>query len=173
MKATKILMIAVMGLMLASASKVRSQNSDRLVFDPSAALFTANELSLDLFGYHASRNKDGSNTDAWGPGLGVNYFITEFVGVGADTYADAFELPYLINGSAIFRYPILTAGLAPYAFLGVGRQWEHAAQWTGHFGGGVEYRFNPRTGFFVDVRRVFAAETADYTVVRFGFRLAF
>src|SRR6185312_5334260 len=49
-------------------------------------LYTANEGSVDLFGAWGSRNRDGQNSDAWGPGAGVNYFFTENIGAGADTY---------------------------------------------------------------------------------------
>lgn len=100
----------------------------------------------------------------------MNYFLTENFGVGADSYADAFEPPYLLNASGIFRYPFGAPGLAPYVFAGFGRQWDHAAQWLGHVGAGVEYRLNPETGIFVDAREVFAAKTDDYILVRFGFR---
>jgi outer membrane protein W len=147
--------------------------SDRFAFDPGTAMFSANEFSLDLFGYHASRNKDGGHNDAWGPGVAGNYFFTENLGIGAETYADAFESPYLLNILGTFRWPIPSLSMAPYGIAGVGRQWDHAAQWLGHIGAGVEYRFNAKTGTFLDIRRVFAANSPDYTLVRFGVRLAF
>ena len=93
--------------------------------------------------------------------------------MGADTYADAFEAPYLLNFSGIYRYPIQDMGFAPYAFAGFGRQWEHAAQWTGHIGAGIEYRVNMHTGVFFDGRRVFTDITKDYSLWRFGLRLGF
>lgn len=136
----------------------------------------ARDFSLDVFGYHASRDKGGADREAWGPGVGVNYFFSRYFGVGADTYADAFEVPYLLNASALARYPLGDIA-APYAFTGFGRQWEHAAQWTGHLGGGIEARIpfilKETSSAFVDIRQVFAAETHDYTVIRFGFRLRF
>jgi hypothetical protein len=136
-------------------------------------LFSANELSMDLFGFGASRDKDGKGDTAWGLGLGANYFFTRNIGVGADSYADAFEIPYLLNGSGIFRYPINDSRFAVYGFGGFGRQWKHSPQWLGHLGVGGEYRFNPKGGFFVDVREEFPDETKDYTVFRFGFRIKF
>ncbi|MDB6064025.1 MAG: hypothetical protein JWR26_233 [Pedosphaera sp.] len=173
MKAKQLASILSLTFILAGAALAQDGLSDRVAFEPGTALFSPNELSLDLFGYHGSRDKGNSPKDAWGPGVGLNYFITQDFGVGADTYADAFVHPYLVNGSAIFRYPLGDSGLAPYVYAGAGRQWSFAAQWTGHIAGGLEYRFNARTGVFADVRRVFAASTEDYTVVRFGFRLAF
>ena len=91
----KLLAVAVAGLALKSAQVGRASD-----------LYNCNELSLDVFGYTASRDKGGGNHQAWGPGAGVNYFFNEYLGVGADSYADAFVLPYLLNGSAILRYPI-------------------------------------------------------------------
>lgn len=142
-------------------------------------LYRAQEPSLDILGFYASHDKGGGSSSAAGPGVGFNYFFTQYLGVGADTYADAFTLPYLLNANGIFRYPIPRTCIAPYAFAGFGREWWHAPQWMGDFGGGVEYRLNQiggmRTpiGLFVDARGVFPTETRDYAVVRFGFRLVF
>jgi len=137
-------------------------------------LYTADEGSVDLFGAWGSRNRDGHSSDAWGPGVGANYFFTQNIGAGVDTYTDGIRLPYLLNLSGIFRYPIpQIPPLAPYGFGGIGRQWDHAAQWTGHIGVGAEYRFRPHTGAFVDLREVFPADTKDYTVFRFGLRFKF
>ena len=138
-------------------------------------LYSAQEPSLDLFGFYGSRDKGGGNSGAAGPGVGFNYFFTQNLGVFADTYADAFTLPYLLNANAVFRYPIPRTAIAPYAFGGFGREWWHAPQWLGDVGAGVEYRLAPPRmkmplGLFVDVRGVFPGETADYAVVRFGLR---
>src|SRR5262245_23993740 len=133
-------------------------------------LFRPHEMSLDLHGFFATRDKDGNGKDAWGYGAGFNYFFTENFGLGADTYSDAFTVPYMLNTSGIYRYPIRNANLAPYGFAGFGRQWDHEAQWHGYFGGGVEYRWKAGMGFFGDVRWVFPGETSNYTVIRFGFR---
>jgi hypothetical protein len=126
--------------------------------------------SIDALGFFASRDKGGSSDNALGPGVGLNYFFTENWGAGVDTYADAFEVPYLLNVSGIYRYPIRNRRFAPYGFAGVGRQWEHAAQWMGHLGAGVEYSLQRRTSVFADLRGVFPDRTKDYAVLRFGFR---
>jgi hypothetical protein len=168
-----ILSSAVMVLNLGAAT-VAMAGDDHFVFDPSAAMFSPNELSLDLFGYTATKDKGGGDHQAWGPGVGLNYFFTDNFGVGAEGYADAFETPYLVNVLGEARYPIPgMESLAPYAFIGLGREWAHAPQWLGHFGAGVEFRFNTRTGVILDARRVIAGNSPDYTLVRFGFRVAF
>jgi hypothetical protein len=56
-------------------------------------LFPAQEVSLDLYGIYGSRDKGGSGSGVWGPGAGINYYFSRYLGVGADTYADAFEIP--------------------------------------------------------------------------------
>jgi len=136
-------------------------------------LFPANDLTFDLYGFTASRDRGGADKEAWAPGVGVNYFITRNLGFGADTYADAFQLPYQVNASAIFRYPLPELALAPYGFAGAGRQWDNRAQWLGHLGAGVELRFSERFGIFADIREVFPDKMADSTVFRFGFRVKF
>ena len=168
-----ILLIAVLGMFNVVAVQAQNSMADRLEFAPKSAIFGPREFSLDLFGGYATRDKGGADNDAAGPGIGINYFFTENFGIGADTYSDAFEPPYLLNASGIFRYPVGGSGFAPYGFAGFGRQWDHAAQWLGHIGAGAEYRFNAHTGFFVDARRVFAGNTSDFALWRFGFRIAF
>src|SRR6267142_1299057 len=83
-----------------------------------SGLFSRNEVSLDLYGFGASRDKDGKGTTAWGPGVGANYFFTKTLGVGADSSTDAFEVPYMLNGSGIFRYPFNDSGFAAYGLAG-------------------------------------------------------
>lgn len=170
----RMLAVATLGLFFASGAQAQSIWSGRFAYENNpATAYPPNEFSLDLFGNYATRDKSGHSGDAWGLGLGANYFFTRNLGIGADTYADAFQVPYLINGSVIYRYPVMETGLAPYGFAGFGRQWEHAGQWTGHLGIGLEFRFNPHTGVFLDARRVFPDQTRDYAVWRAGLRLGF
>jgi hypothetical protein len=157
-----VLVAAAVGLMAISAK--RAAGSD---------LFTGNELSGDVYGFAATHDKSGHGDAAAGPGVGLNYFFTPNLGLGVDSYADAFDLPYLLNASGIFRYPIGESRIALSGFAGFGRQWNHAPQWTGHIGGGAEYRFDRRTSFFVDVRGVFPENTKDYALFRFGLRMKF
>lgn len=173
MKIKTLLPLLSSAVLLINIGTARADDfwTDRFNFSPHGATFAPNELSLDLFGETASRDRNNSDHRAWGPGAAGNYFFTQNFGAGAEIYGDAFNKPYLLNIMGEARYPIESLSLAPYAFAGVGRQWTYAAQWLGHIGGGVEYRFNPKTGVFVDARHVFAGQ--DYNLVRFGFRLLF
>jgi hypothetical protein len=45
--------------------------------------------------------------------------------------------------------------------------------WFGQAGGGMEYRFTPNVGVFLDARAVWPNETKYYGVARAGLRFAF
>jgi len=161
MKIKKLMFI--LGLGMATCAGVMAQSTD---------LYSDHEWNVDTYGYFSTQDK-GGNKDAWGYGLGGSYFFTRNIGAGADSYMDAFTIPYLLNVDGIFRYPIGGRGWAPYGFAGLGRQWDHAAQWLGHLGVGIEYRFRPTMGAFFDAREVFPSETAEHSILRFGFRFVF
>ena len=156
---------AMIGLSL-TASPARA--AETVTFDP-------REVTVDGFGFYASLDKGGADNGAWGYGIGINYFLTENIGLGADTYADAFEAPYLLDFVGIFRYPLVEydmGNLAPYGLAGVGRQWEHAPTWFFDFGAGVEYRFQQNLGVFADLRGVFPVDRDPYALLRFGVRFS-
>lgn len=170
MKKIRLAVILALGVVVTGSVLAQSYSYD---------LYRAQEASLDFLGFYASHDKGGGNSAAAGPGLGFNYFFMQNLGIGADTYADAFTVPYLLNANAIFRYPIPQTRIAPYAFAGFGREWWHAPQWMGDFGVGAEYRLQKMSrlkypiGLFVDARGVIPTETRDYAVVRFGLRFRF
>jgi hypothetical protein len=166
--------LLVVGLGLAAFSAQADESfNERFQYAPSDSGYMANQFNFDIFGSYASRGRSGEADGKLGIGGGVGYFITRNVGVDVHTYADAFKTPYNINFSGIYRYPIESTAFAPYAFGGVGRQWDYAAQWLFHLGLGSEFRVNRYTGIFVDWRRVFALETHDYHLVRLGVRFGF
>jgi len=186
----KSLLVITAGLGLA-ASTARAQSFEtRLRYDEGADKYPPHEFSVDLFGTYAGKDRWGGKTflassgnpgkdDQFGGGLGVNFFFTRFIGIGADSYLEEWKWPYRINGSVILRYPLqwkeAAGGLAPYIFGGGGREFKYLTQWTYHGGGGLEFRWNRYTGVFSDARRVFSDRTSDldYTLVRFGMRLSF
>jgi hypothetical protein len=135
--------------------------------------FPSRTWSIDAFGFYGSRDKDGGSDGEWGPGVGVNYFFNDNWGAGADTYAQAFNVPYLLNANVIFRYPLRDTKFAPYGYAGFGRQWDHGSQWLADFGAGVEYSIQKQTSAFADIRGVFPDKTRDYAVLRFGLRFNF
>lgn len=175
MKIKGLMIVAVAALLLASQGRAADSTwSDRFRYEKDTATkYMPNEFSLDMFGTYATRDRYGHGDDNWGGGLGVNYFFTRYIGIGADSYLEEWKTPYRVNGSLIFRIPIDQVGLAPYAFGGGGRQWKYVPQWSAHAGGGLELRFNPNFGLFADGRRVFPDRSKDYALWRAGVRFAF
>lgn len=157
----------------AVAAQADESFTDHFRYEPTEAGYAANTFNVDVFGGVATRGRNGEDDAKFEYGAGVNYFITRNVGIDVHTYADAFRLPYNLNVSGIYRYPIEGTAFAPYGFGGIGRQWEFAPQWLGHVGLGGEFRLNQNTGLFVDWRRVFAFDTQDYSLYRFGVRIGF
>ena len=176
MRFKKLLVIAVLGLCSATSFAQNTYWSERFRYDrQSATLFNPNEGSLDLFGTYADRNRFAAPAENFGGGLGFNYFLTRYVGIGADSYIEEWKLPYRVNGSLILRLPIDQIAMAPYVFGGGGREFKYLTQWTYHVGGGVEFSVNSRNGIFADGRRVFSDRSGvtDTALVRFGLRLGF
>ncbi len=176
MKTKGILLIALFtGLVAGQALAAdRGTWTDRFKYEnDNAAKFGASELSLDMFGTYANRDRYGVKDDRWGGGLGLNYFVNRYVGISADSYIEEWKAPYRVNGSLVLRLPIDTLGLAPYAFGGGGREFKYVPQWSTHAGVGLELRMNPKFGIFADGRRVFNDKTSDTTLIRAGLRFGF
>src|SRR5881397_2375564 len=95
MKITKIVTITA-GLLLVAAAANAAQEAwwtTHFESNMTAQRYRANEFSLDLFGsYQAPEEKfshlfqtDILSTGIWGGGVGLNYFITSWLGIGADS----------------------------------------------------------------------------------------
>lgn len=143
--------------------------------DTSSEPFPSHQLSLQAFGTYASRDREGLSNNQGGGGIGLTYFFTRYVGIGADTYVEEWKLPYRVNGSVILRMPLPEqfSKLAVYGFGGGGREFKDVPQYTWHGGGGLEYKFCSHLGLFADVREVFPNTTPDYTLVRAGVNIGF
>lgn len=156
---------------------------NHFVYGPSVpAKFTANEFNVDVFGSFLGQEnkiedvfKTNIRKGKWGGGVGVNYFLTRELGIGADMNIPANNGNFVdsVSGSLIARLPFESTGLAPYVFGGGGRQTDPEWQWTGHVGVGLEFRMNPITGIFTDARYVWADKTSDSVLLRAGLRFVF
>jgi len=123
MRFKKLLVIAVLGLGTLNTFAAESSTywNDRFRYDrESATLYNANELTLDLFGTYADRNRFNASSENFGGGAGINYFFTRNIGIGADSYLEEWRWPYRVDGSLILPLPIDKFGLAPYIFGGKG-----------------------------------------------------
>ena len=138
---------------------------------PGLAFSAQTGFSYDAGLAYATHDKDSNDDSTWGPTIGVNYHFNQNIGVGLDTFTDGLRWPYLLNASFIYTFANESA-FSPYAFAGLGRQWEHTPQWTAHLGGGLEYTLTAWPSIFVDGRYVLAQENS-YGLLRFGVRLRF
>jgi hypothetical protein len=146
-------------------------------------LYRCNELSLDAFGTaslgqytieHPSNQSVRQDTE-FGAGAGISYFITRNIGVGAEAYSQNTTGTFIDSASAnlMLRLPLGQSGFAPYIMGGGGHQFDQTDFWFGQAGGGLEYRFCPHVGVFLDARAVWPNETKNYGVARLGLRFAF
>ena len=132
-------------------------------------LYNSKELSLSAFG--GWTDKDDSD---FAPGIGVNYFLTERLGVGAVTHWDNYTGSFIDNlsGEGYFRLPLERFPLAPYALVSIGYSFETEESFES-VGAGAEWRFNEKWGVFSDVRWQFNNDTDDGVAFRVGLRLVF
>lgn len=145
--------------------------------------YRAKETTLDLFGSGSLGQESINNiTDdrtrhdlRAGAGAGLSYFVTRNLGLGGEAYSENTGHSFVDNASAslIGRLPLGHSGFAPYVYGGGGRQFDPVLLNFLHAGGGFEYRFTPRLGFFLDGRYVFTDETENHGVGRIGLRFVF
>lgn len=162
---------------------VQTEPSTVIVTNETEPMYRDQELSIDLFGTLSLGEQFIDSISAakvrhngrLGAGAGVNLFFLRNVGIGADAWSEDITGRFVDNlsGSLIVRFPIGDTGLSPYVFGGGGYQFEPVSQSFGHFGAGLEIRFNPHTGIFVDARYVVTHRTEDFGVARAGFRFSF
>jgi len=183
MKNKKIVSATILVLAATSAwSQDATTNSQTLHYVQNDC-YRSGELSLDGFGSasvgkytidHPSNARVRHNARL-GAGVGINYFITQNIGIGAEAYSENTTGPFVDSASAnlTLRFPLGESGFAPYIFGGGGRHFDAVKTWFGQAGAGMEYRFTPHTGVFLDARGVAPSETKYYGVARLGVRFAF
>jgi len=181
---------------VAVAGETTSAKSYKQLAAPApASCFSDRELQIDTFGQASfgDGSKAGLFRDsAYGGGVGLNYFFHRNIGLGIDaawlsakestiggnTDDDRTTL-HNVTGSLIFRAPIDSACLAPYAYLGGGFHADGYNWASGHVGVGIEFRIVPqKVGIFVDGRWTFLGDRGgednlNFASVRAGVRLVF
>ncbi len=131
------------------------------------------------------------NNHAWGGGTAVNYFFMRYFGLSAEGSWLAGQDSSLVShsghstqfqsaiGNLIFRYPIDSWCLAPYAFIGGGATMDGSAWAVGDIGVGLEYRLLPnKLGLFADGRWNYYGDRDSHDnqnnfLIRLGTRLVF
>ncbi len=167
-------------LLLAATSTLSAQTANN---NGPLDLYRAGEFSVDGFGTlsagkYTVDHLTGANVRhnaRLGAGAGLNYFFTRNIGISGDAYSEDTRGSFIDSASAnlTLRLPLGQGGLAPYVFGGGGRQFDLSHVWFAQFGVGLEYRFTPQVGVFVDTRLVLPDETKYYGVARVGLRFAF
>lgn len=210
MKVTKIITVTIAVGLVANAARAvhvwedpAGWSTATFSYNATAPKYTGNELSLDLFGsYWAVEHRFTKlfETDIkedrgrWGGGVGLNYFFTPYLGIGADAnWSDhrGFGGPATdwVMGNLIGRFPIGNTGIAPYVFGGGGRQFNGLFrdpetgdilagaryEWVADLGVGVEFRVTPGLGVFTDGRYIWHLKDGgiDRLALRAGVRVAF
>ena len=142
---------------------------------PPCDCFRAGEIQLDVFGaWAASTCKDNIlENNGWGGGIGANYFITKYFGVGVEGYWLAVDNTlHGVSGSVIARLPFECGPCwAPYAFVGGGGLFDGSSAGLGHAGAGVDIRLTKKIGLILDSRYTFGGE--EYVLTRAGLRFSF
>jgi hypothetical protein len=146
-------------------------------------LYRARETTLDLFGSGSVGQQTINNITRakvsrdlrLGAGVGVNYFLTRNIGLGAEGYSENTGHSFVDNASVslIGRLPLGKGGFAPYVYGGGGRQFDPIELNYLHAGAGLEYRFTRKLGAFIDARYVLTDGTKNYGLARVGLRLGF
>lgn len=181
---SKYLIIAAMLLLITGPAYAQVSASDGNNANGNAgssAMYFPNELTFDGFGTYDkpfSRFEDVFDrpwhNGEFGGGVGINYFITRYVGFGADTFwEEKGKFWKNVSGQVILRAPLGKSGFAPYIFGGGGKRFSPRNEWTWDGGLGLEYRFTRHVGVFGDIRYIWADRTQDALLPRAGLRFAF
>lgn len=178
MKLRTFLIVAASVLMVAGSGQAQQRDDRR---DDTSGKYFANEFSFDAFGAYRKNfnNFEDAFDHNWrhgdfGGGIGLNYFFTRYVGIGAETFFQEHGAFFNnVSGNLIVRMPLGKSGFAPYIFGGGGHRFNRPEEWTYGGGLGLEYRFTRHVGIFADGRYEWADKTSDNTLVRAGMRFAF
>jgi hypothetical protein len=174
---TKLTILPALAGLLLSVSAFAGQeiqsSKDKVVVPDTC--FKDHEWQLDVFGAYSDGNAldhAGPLQDhGWGGGVGINYFFTRMLGVGVDGMGlygrenrqhdgrggslsrQKHTTTYAATGSIILRFPMDSACIAPYVYVGGGYTTDGDEWASAHGGLGLEYRVVPnRIGLFVDAR---------------------
>ena len=174
MKKTSIALLTLAVSISASIAGPQTKTFKETIVIEEPCSFRGGEFQLDLFTAGAWYN---SGKPFWGGGLGVNYFFTEYIGIGVEQAVGGRgdDAEWATIGYLFLRYPICSISLAPYGMVGGGGAYgTGAGHGLGHVGGGLEYRLSDNIGLFSDARYVYSTERPRHAVLgRAGIRFAF
>lgn len=133
--------------------------------------YRGGEFQIDLFGSLATPDLDNYQS---GAGLGLNYYLSKNIGIGATIAGDWSEHGQVVDsagGSLLYRIPIERSAIT---FRG-GATWDLRREgWSLELGPGLEHRFTRHIGIFTEALLSKRIDEGDvHAVGRAGIRLAF
>ena len=138
--------------------------------------FRGHEWFGDVYGAYIQGN-GGYMRSGGGGGASIGYYFTKNFGIDVEGLTfDGGQTADTVNGAnanLLFRLPIESIHLAPYAFIGGGENFTHIAEPFADAGAGVEYRFTQHWGIFTDGRYVDNQAMNSYEEARMGVRFSF
>lgn len=141
-KATAVATAFIGGFMLLFASPANAAQAPDVV-----KYYKANEFSIDAFGGLRTSDFD---TERSHTGVGLNYYLSQNWGLGIATSWEDLNGEFFDNITVrgLYRIPINRSAI--YGFLG-GQFLFDNDDWAALFGVGVEHRWLPRLGTFVEI----------------------
>ncbi|MBM3856466.1 MAG: porin family protein [Verrucomicrobia bacterium] len=181
----KILSLLTLVLATATVSFAgETVSSKKVVVPADDCRFRAHEWQIDASTVGAAGVYNGQGKQALGGNWGVNYFFTEYLGIGIDNSVgsqrnaglsgfDGLQAFDTLQADLLLRYPVCSWNLAPYVMVGGGAHWGPASQGDGNVGGGLEWRVLPHAGFFADCRWLYGNNGLTMALPRVGIRVNF
>jgi len=118
---------------------------------------------------------DGGHLDNQdGGGISFGYFYNEYIGTRLAGSWIGSQPIHDVTLSVVARYPVTSLCVAPYAFGGLGGKFNSTNEFTGHAGGGLEWRLEALscTGIFCEGK--YTWDDADgFTSLNAGVRFNF
>lgn len=172
--ATAAVSALISGFLLLFVSPGYAADAPKIPAPPEAEVkyYKANEFSVDVFGGLRTSDFDTERSHA---GVGMNYFLTENIGVGVATSWEDLNGQFFDNISVrgIYRIPIDKNCI--YGFLG-GQFLFDPDDWAANFGVGVERRWIPHLGTFLEIgmhKELTGDERAASATAKVGIRIPF
>jgi len=141
-----------------------------------AECFAAGELQFDVYAAWATSTSENTilENNGWGGGIGINYFITRYFGIGIDgTWLAVDQTLHAFSGSLIARLPFEgPICWAPYLFIGGGAMFDSSSTGEAHVGGGFDIRLTPSVGILLDSRYNCGGRD-EWVLTRLGLRFIF
>jgi len=173
MKKLTIALVAVVVSVTGAFAGTSAKTFKETVAPAPDCKFRDQELQVDAF---AAGGFYSTGRPYWGGGLGVNYFVNKYIGIGVEQGIGGrgSNAEWATVGNFFLRYPFCF-GFAPYAMVGGGCSYGTGdGHGFGHVGGGLEYRVTDNIGLFSDARYIYSSEEPQNGVLgRAGLRFAF